>query len=201
MYSTGKSTCVRIVLSRLPSHGPVWLLCSGQPVVDFEVLTSLPDWDSTPSLELVVRPGSYAAALAIAQANAVRELSWPQLHAHITMSVHHEDWLSQQAAVELQLRAAYAHDLEQNAEEAADVDGGASDPAAAASPARGRPGSAPNGAAVTLPEASNSSAAEENVGVEKTMAEESPSGKMLREQLRYLQHPAPHHPPPPLTPF
>lgn len=78
----------------------------GVPVVDFEVLTSLPDWSLTPTLELLVLPGSHAQALELAERAASRDLAWAQLVAHVVHSSHHEDWIGHQASAEVALRRA-----------------------------------------------------------------------------------------------
>ena len=78
----------------------------GVSVVDFEVLSALPDWSVTPTLELLVLPGSHAQALELAKRAAIRDLGWAQLLAHVTHSGHHEDWLGHQAGAEQALRRA-----------------------------------------------------------------------------------------------
>eukprot|EP01043_Picozoa_sp_COSAG02_P076511 COSAG02_NODE_16288_length_1096_cov_1.042126_1_plen_365_part_11 len=78
----------------------------GVPVVDFEVLSALPDWSITPTLELLVLPGSHTQALEMAERAAIRDLGWAQLAAHVMHSSHHEDWIGHQAVAELALRRA-----------------------------------------------------------------------------------------------
>lgn len=78
----------------------------GVAVADFEVLSALPDWSVTPTLELLVLPGSHQQGLDLAKRTASRDLGWAQLLAHVSHSAHHEDWIERQALVELDFRRA-----------------------------------------------------------------------------------------------